>query len=161
MQLIGVLPGVFDWIDLAIYALIMIPTISKEFKPVNKMEKNITGSVAIAVFTFAILASNGGPKPEYMTGTFTLADRENDIFTKSALIKSLKLSSSPSIVLRVPDPGDKVTEEQIVEAAKQAYAWEFIAQMPDQLDTEVGERGVLLSGGLDSMVTARSRSRSR
>ena len=112
MQLIGVLPGVFDWIDLAIYALIMIPTISKEFKPVNKMEKNITGSVAIAVFTFAILASNGGPKPEYMTGTFTLADRENDIFTKSALIKSLKLSSSPSIVLRVPDPGDKVTEEQ-------------------------------------------------
>jgi len=42
---------------------------------------------------------------------------------------------------------DKVTEEQIVEAAKQAYAWEFIAQMPDQLDTEVGERGVLLSGG--------------
>ena len=42
---------------------------------------------------------------------------------------------------------DKVTEEQIVEAAKQAYAWEFIAEMPDQLDTEVGERGVLLSGG--------------
>jgi ATP-binding cassette, subfamily B, bacterial MsbA len=42
---------------------------------------------------------------------------------------------------------DKVTEEQIVEAAKQAYAWEFIVEMPDQLDTEVGERGVLLSGG--------------
>jgi subfamily B ATP-binding cassette protein MsbA len=42
---------------------------------------------------------------------------------------------------------DKVTEEQVIEAAKQAYAWEFIAEMPDQLDTEVGERGVLLSGG--------------
>ena len=42
---------------------------------------------------------------------------------------------------------NKVSEEQIVEAAKQAYAWEFIAEMPDQLDTEVGERGVLLSGG--------------
>jgi subfamily B ATP-binding cassette protein MsbA len=42
---------------------------------------------------------------------------------------------------------DQVTEEQIIEAAKHAYAWEFIADMPDQLDTEVGERGVLLSGG--------------
>ncbi len=40
-----------------------------------------------------------------------------------------------------------VEEDQIIEAAKQAYAWEFIAEMPDQLDTEVGERGVLLSGG--------------
>ncbi len=40
-----------------------------------------------------------------------------------------------------------VDEDQIIEAAKQAYAWEFIAEMPDQLDTEVGERGVLLSGG--------------
>ena len=42
---------------------------------------------------------------------------------------------------------NKVSEEQIIEAAKQAYAWEFIAEMSDQLDTEVGERGVLLSGG--------------
>ncbi|MCP4769229.1 MAG: lipid A export permease/ATP-binding protein MsbA [Gammaproteobacteria bacterium] len=42
---------------------------------------------------------------------------------------------------------NKVSEEQIIEAARQAYAWEFIAEMPDQLDTEVGERGVLLSGG--------------
>jgi subfamily B ATP-binding cassette protein MsbA len=41
----------------------------------------------------------------------------------------------------------KVTEEQIVEAARQAHAWEFIEEMPDQLDTQVGERGVLLSGG--------------
>jgi subfamily B ATP-binding cassette protein MsbA len=41
----------------------------------------------------------------------------------------------------------KVDEEQIIEAARQAHAWEFIVEMPDQLDTEVGERGVLLSGG--------------
>ena len=41
----------------------------------------------------------------------------------------------------------EVSEEQIMEAARQAHAWEFIAEMPDQLNTEVGERGVLLSGG--------------
>ncbi len=42
---------------------------------------------------------------------------------------------------------DEVDEAQVMEAARRAYAWEFIQQMPDGLDTEVGERGVLLSGG--------------
>ncbi len=39
------------------------------------------------------------------------------------------------------------TEEQILEAAKQANAWEFIRDFPDQMDTVVGERGLKLSGG--------------
>jgi ABC-type multidrug transport system fused ATPase/permease subunit len=39
------------------------------------------------------------------------------------------------------------TEEEIIEAARQANAWDFIAQFPDALDTVVGERGVKLSGG--------------
>ncbi|MCP3689255.1 MAG: lipid A export permease/ATP-binding protein MsbA [Gammaproteobacteria bacterium] len=42
--------------------------------------------------------------------------------------------------------GEKA-EDQIIEAAKQAYAWEFIEKLPKGLDTIVGERGVLLSGG--------------
>lgn len=42
---------------------------------------------------------------------------------------------------------DKADEQQIIEAAKQAYAWEFIQKMSEGLDTEVGEKGVLLSGG--------------
>ena len=39
------------------------------------------------------------------------------------------------------------TRAEITEAAKQAYAWEFIEKLPDGLDTLVGERGVKLSGG--------------
>ncbi len=39
------------------------------------------------------------------------------------------------------------SEEQIIEAAQQAYAWEYIEQLPQGLDTMVGEKGVLLSGG--------------
>ncbi len=39
------------------------------------------------------------------------------------------------------------TEEQVVAAAKAAYAWEFIQQLPEGLQSEVGDRGVRLSGG--------------
>ncbi|EDQ85909.1 uncharacterized protein MONBRDRAFT_34084 [Monosiga brevicollis MX1] len=39
------------------------------------------------------------------------------------------------------------TEAQLIEAAKQANAYEFICELPEGFDTEVGERGVTLSGG--------------
>lgn len=39
------------------------------------------------------------------------------------------------------------TEEEIIEAAKKANAWEFISSFPDGLDTQVGDRGIQLSGG--------------
>lgn len=39
------------------------------------------------------------------------------------------------------------TDEEILLAAKQAYALEFINKLPNGLDTVVGERGVKLSGG--------------
>ena len=41
----------------------------------------------------------------------------------------------------------KAGEEQIIEAAMQANAWEFIQGFPEGLETTVGERGVQLSGG--------------
>jgi ATP-binding cassette subfamily B protein len=39
------------------------------------------------------------------------------------------------------------SEEEIIKAAKQANAWEFISDLSDGLDTLVGERGIKLSGG--------------
>jgi ABC-type multidrug transport system fused ATPase/permease subunit len=42
-------------------------------------------------------------------------------------------------------PGSGV--EEIIDAARQANAWEFIQSFPEKLDTIVGERGVQLSGG--------------
>jgi ABC-type multidrug transport system fused ATPase/permease subunit len=39
------------------------------------------------------------------------------------------------------------TQEEILEAATKAYAWQFIQEFPEKLDTVVGERGVKLSGG--------------
>ena len=41
----------------------------------------------------------------------------------------------------------RATEDEVLRAARAAHAWEFIAKLPDGLDTMVGERGVKLSGG--------------
>jgi len=38
-------------------------------------------------------------------------------------------------------------EEEVIDAAVQANAWDFIQSFPDKLNTVVGERGVQLSGG--------------
>ncbi len=40
-----------------------------------------------------------------------------------------------------------ISEEKINDAAKAAYAMEFIEQMPQGLDTVIGENGTMLSGG--------------
>ncbi len=41
----------------------------------------------------------------------------------------------------------EASDEEVIEAAKQANAWEFIRESKDGLDTVVGERGIQLSGG--------------
>ncbi len=45
------------------------------------------------------------------------------------------------------------TEEEVREAAEQAYVTEFTDRFPDGLDTVIGERGVKLSGGQRQRVT--------
>lgn len=47
--------------------------------------------------------------------------------------------------IRYGKPG--ATDEEVMTAAQQAHAWEFIQRFPDQLNTVVGERGIQLSGG--------------
>ena len=44
------------------------------------------------------------------------------------------------------------TREEIEEAAKSVYAWEFIQSLPKGMDTEVGEKGTKLSAGQKQLV---------
>jgi ATP-binding cassette subfamily B protein len=48
-----------------------------------------------------------------------------------------------NIAFGAPDASD----EEIEQAARQAQAHEFIAELPDGYDTVIGERGITLSGG--------------
>ncbi|MCL2925876.1 MAG: ATP-binding cassette domain-containing protein, partial [Trichodesmium sp. MAG_R04] len=48
-----------------------------------------------------------------------------------------------NIIYACPD----ATENEIIEAVKQANAYDFIMDLPKQWDTEIGDRGVMLSGG--------------
>ena len=41
----------------------------------------------------------------------------------------------------------ETSDEQVQQALETAGAWEFVSEMPDGLDTMVGDRGVMLSGG--------------
>ncbi len=40
-----------------------------------------------------------------------------------------------------------LSDADVVQALRDAGAWEFVAELPDGLDSSVGERGALLSGG--------------
>ncbi|MEA5618838.1 ABC transporter ATP-binding protein/permease [Cronbergia sp. UHCC 0137] len=44
-------------------------------------------------------------------------------------------------------PKPEATEEEIIQAAKLANAYEFISKLPQHFDTVIGDRGVILSGG--------------
>jgi ATP-binding cassette, subfamily B, bacterial len=54
---------------------------------------------------------------------------------------------STSIAENIAYGRDGATRDEIVEAARQANAYDFITNLPDGFETPVGERGMRLSGG--------------
>lgn len=54
---------------------------------------------------------------------------------------------SGSIAENIAFGKERVTQEEIEKAAKMANAYDFIMELPEQFETEVGERGTRLSGG--------------
>jgi len=71
----------------------------------------------------------------------------NALRDQMAIVPQEVILFSGSIRENILFGNPKATEEQIIEAAKQANAWEFIDAFPNKLETEVGDRGIQLSGG--------------
>jgi len=86
-------------------------------------------------------------------GRITVDDKTLEAYNTTAFRKNVAIvpqevilfggTIRENILYGKPD----ATEEEIISAAKQANAWDFIQSFPEGLDTKVGERGVKLSGG--------------
>jgi len=87
----------------------------------------------------------------------------DDINTRDLSLKSLRRhlgivtqdmvlfndTNKANILFGRPD----ATDEEVIEAAKAAYAHEFIMELPEGYETKIGEHGVKLSGGQKQRIT--------
>jgi ABC-type branched-subunit amino acid transport system ATPase component len=64
-----------------------------------------------------------------------------------AIVPQEVLLFSGSILENIRFGNPAASDDAVIEAAKKANAWEFIQSFPEQLQTEVGDRGIQLSGG--------------
>ncbi|WP_239373502.1 lipid A export permease/ATP-binding protein MsbA [Snodgrassella gandavensis] len=71
----------------------------------------------------------------------------NSLRSKMALVSQDIILFNDNIANNIKYGFPEATEEQIIQAAKAANAWQFIEKMPDGLGTMIGDMGMKLSGG--------------
>ncbi len=113
--------------------------------------------------TLALVGSSGAGKStiadllprfyEPMQGRITIDQRDLRHLDARSLRQSMGIVSQDTFLFNdsvrnnIAYACENVTDEQIVEAAKRANAYEFIVNLPQGFDTPIGDRGVMLSGG--------------
>jgi ATP-binding cassette subfamily B protein len=70
-----------------------------------------------------------------------------DLRNQFAIVLQEPVLFSTSIAENIAYANPDAAFEEIVEAARAANAHEFITRLPEGYDTQVGERGMRLSGG--------------
>ena len=71
-----------------------------------------------------------------------------DVFLFSDSIKeNIKFGLDEVLDEKLIGTSDKVFNEKLISVSKDAKAYDFISEMPQNFDTVIGERGVGLSGG--------------
>jgi ABC-type multidrug transport system fused ATPase/permease subunit len=111
----------------------------------------------------ALVGSSGAGKSTVMQllfqyydiqdGTISVDDKNILDYDLSALRKNMAIVPQDVIMFggtireNIAYGDHNANENEIIEAAKKANAWNFISEFPQGLETIVGERGVKLSGG--------------
>ncbi len=73
--------------------------------------------------------------------------RQKDLRARIGIVQQSAFLFDASIRENILFGRPGASEEEVLEAAREANAMDFISALPEGLDTQVGERGVKLSGG--------------
>ncbi len=66
---------------------------------------------------------------------------------KMSIVTQDTILFNDTIRMNIAYGSENVIEQNVIDAAKAANAWEFIKKMENGLDTQIGEKGTRLSGG--------------
>ncbi|TAJ22826.1 MAG: ATP-binding cassette domain-containing protein, partial [Nitrospirae bacterium] len=111
----------------------------------------------------ALVGSSGSGKTTFVSlvprfydpteGAILIDGQDIRDYTLSSLRRQIGIVSQNTVLFdetirnNIAYGREGATDEEIVEAAKQAYAHDFIQRLPDGYHTLIGENGVKLSGG--------------
>lgn len=111
----------------------------------------------------AVVGSNGSGKstllsllPRFMdpeSGSITIDDidiceyRTNDLRSQIGLVSQETMLFNDSIYENIRFGNFSADRAAIEDAARQAHAWDFISELPNGIDTQIGPHGGRLSGG--------------
>ncbi|MCY9034760.1 multidrug resistance ABC transporter ATP-binding protein/permease BmrA [Bacillus inaquosorum] len=142
---------------------IQLDHVSFGYKPDQLILKEISAVIEAGKVT-AIVGPSGGGKTTLFkllerfysptAGTIRLGDEPVDTYSLESWREHIGYVSQESPLMSGTIRENicyglerDVTDAEIEKAAEMAYALNFIKELPNQLDTEVGERGIMLSGG--------------
>lgn len=142
---------------------IQLDRVSFGYKPDQLILKEINAVIEAGKVT-AIVGPSGGGKTTLFkllerfytptAGTIRLGDEPVDTYSLESWREHIGYVSQESPLMSGTIRENicyglerDVTDDEIEKAAEMAYALNFIKELPNQLDTEVGERGIMLSGG--------------
>ena len=128
----------------------------------NLVLKNVEISLPKGT-TLALVGSSGAGKSTFAdllprfydptSGSIAIDDTDLRQFDLRSLRKAMGIVSQTTFLFNDTVKNNilyarpEATEEELIEASKQANAYDFIMELPKKWETEIGDRGVMLSGG--------------
>lgn len=166
MELMDIKPSIVDSPDAVelenVKGRIELRNVSFEYNETEQVLKNINLTIEPGQ-TVALVGSSGGGKTTLIRLIPRFYDvTDGEILLDGRNIKDIKLKSLRSNIGIVQQDvflftgtirenilygNPSATEEEMIEAAKNANIHDFIESLPNGYDTYVGERGIKLSGG--------------